>query len=64
MKFDIAILTVKRITGVFLILTSALLQLSCVVVGYRSGSGWFFWPGGTLGIFSYSSFGFTSHAKA
>lgn len=32
-----------------IILASACLQTSCVVAGYRSDDGWFFWPGG-LGL--------------
>jgi hypothetical protein len=36
----------------FIVLALGLLQPSCVVVGgYRSGDGWFFWPGGLVGIF-------------
>ena len=31
------------------LLLSALAQTSCVVAGYRSDGGWFFWPGG-LGL--------------
>lgn len=34
-------------SAVLLVLVS--LQTSCVVVGYRSGGGWFVWPGG-LGL--------------
>lgn len=30
-------------------LTLSLAQAGCVVVGYRSGGGWFVWPGG-LGL--------------
>ncbi len=38
----------RLISASILLLTS--LQASCVVVGgYRSGDGWFFWPGG-LGL--------------
>jgi hypothetical protein len=29
-----------------LALALPLMQTGCMVVGYRSGSGWFFWPGG------------------
>jgi hypothetical protein len=29
---------------------SPLLLGSCAVVGYSSGSGWFFWPGGWIGL--------------
>jgi hypothetical protein len=32
-----------------LALTLALAQTGCIVAGYRSGGGWFFWPGG-LGL--------------
>ena len=35
--------------GATIFLLLAALQTSCVVVGYRSGGGWFFWPGG-LGL--------------
>ncbi|HYP54006.1 MAG TPA: hypothetical protein VEQ42_10730 [Pyrinomonadaceae bacterium] len=35
-------------TSLVLVL-AGLLQTSCVVAGYRSGGGWFFWPGG-LGL--------------
>jgi uncharacterized membrane protein YdcZ (DUF606 family) len=39
----------KRI--LMLAFSLALLQPSCVVAGgYRSGDGWFFWPGGLLGV--------------
>jgi hypothetical protein len=33
----------------FVLLASVCLQTSCVVAGYRSDGGWFFWPGG-LGL--------------
>ncbi|HEV2764576.1 MAG TPA: hypothetical protein VGV38_16475 [Pyrinomonadaceae bacterium] len=33
----------------FVLLLAALAQTSCVVAGYRSGGGWFVWPGG-LGL--------------
>ena len=33
----------------FILLASVCLQTSCVVAGYRSDGGWFFWPGG-LGL--------------
>lgn len=33
-----------------ILLALAPLQASCVVGGYSSRSGWFFWPGGLLGL--------------
>lgn len=35
--------------GAMLLPALAALQTSCVMVGYRSGGGWFVWPGG-LGL--------------
>jgi hypothetical protein len=34
----------------FMTMVLTLAQPACIVAGYRSGGGWFFWPGGILGL--------------
>jgi uncharacterized integral membrane protein len=41
----------------YILLMLVALQTSCVVVGYRSDGGWFFWPGG-LGLLVIVVLGF------
>jgi len=38
-----------RLAQLVLLLAFAISQSACIAVGYRSGGGWFVWPGG-LGL--------------
>lgn len=37
-------------TLVFITTVLVVAQPACIVAGYRSGGGWFIWPGGILGL--------------
>lgn len=41
---------IKRLTSWGLLAMASLAQAGCAVVGFSTGGGWFFWPGGWIGV--------------
>lgn len=39
-----------KLTSFVSLVAASLLQTSCVAAGYTSDGGWFFWPGGVVGL--------------